>query len=342
MRTQQLPSRVSGGFSVIELMVAIAVSLILLAGVVAMFANSRRSYETTERFSRVQETGRFALDTLTRDIRTSGFAGCARAANYVSTSLATTSVAWNFLEGAVRGFEAGAADMASSGVSPATGTDVLVLRRPRPDAQPLRLTANMTGATAALTVQNLTTGVRTDDVALAYSCEAQAYFHVSSFASGTVEHAVPGTAPTTGPYNSVNTLSYAFRTGAEVVPVETVVYYIAASSQTTGVNSLWRRIGDNAVDELVEGVDRMELEFGVDTNGDFVVDNYQSASAVTNWGNVLSVSLALLVRSNDAYDAQESRTYQLLSSTYTAPANDRYVRQVFEATASIRNRIPVT
>lgn len=343
MRSRQLRSRKLGGFSILELMVAMAISLILLAGVVAMFANSRRSYETIERFSRVQETGRFALDTLTRDIRTSGFSGCARAANYVSTTLANTNlVAWNFLEGAVRGFEAGDANMSASGVTPASDSDVLVLRRPRPDAQPLRLTANMAGATGNITVQNLTTGVRTGDVALAYSCEAQSYFHVTSYASGVIQHTVPGSAPASGPYNSVGTLSYTFRTGAEVVPVEAVVYYIAASSGTTGVNSLWRRIGDNAAEELVEGVDRMELEFGVDTNADLVVDSYQAASAITNWTNVLAVNVALLVRSNDAYVGQESRTYQLLSSTYTAPSDDRYIRQVFEATANIRNRIPVT
>src|SRR5690606_32670244 len=46
------------GFSVVELMVAMAISLLLLAGVVAIFSSSRSSYETTTRLSRIQENGR--------------------------------------------------------------------------------------------------------------------------------------------------------------------------------------------------------------------------------------------------------------------------------------------
>jgi len=50
------------GFSIVELMVAVAISLLLLTGVVAIFVSSKTSYETNERFSRIEENGRFALD----------------------------------------------------------------------------------------------------------------------------------------------------------------------------------------------------------------------------------------------------------------------------------------
>lgn len=338
------------GFSVVELLVAVALSLLLLVGVMAIFASSRSSYETTDRLSRIQENGRFALDQLTQHIRSAGFVGCARQPTYASSSLtnATTVLQWNFMDGPVRGFQSTSATAWSptidaSVTSPSGGSDVLVLRVPARDAEPLRLTADMTSGTDTLTVPNVTNGVQTGDVALAYSCEAQSYFHVSSFAGGVIGHAVS----TGTPGNADNTINYAFRRNAEVIPVETVIYYIrestgvAAGTLPAGTTSLWRRVGLADAQELVEGVERMELEFGVDTNGDTIVDAYQTANAVTNWGNVFSVSVALLVRSLEQYGADtDQRTYQLLNVSVPAPA-DRRMREVFAATASIRNRVRV-
>src|SRR5262249_4071448 len=94
------------GFSLVELMVAMAISLMLLGGVVAVFMSSRASYEATDQLSRIQETGRFALDEIARDVRSAGYVGCARAPTYLSTSLNdNTNVLWDFLDGAVRGHQ---------------------------------------------------------------------------------------------------------------------------------------------------------------------------------------------------------------------------------------------
>ena len=70
-----------------------------------------------------------------------------------------------------------------------------------------------------------------------------------------------------------------------VVPVETVAYYIAPSARVTdandpapaGTTSLWRRRGLNAAEELVEGIEQIQAQYGVDTNGDVIVDAYRTA-----------------------------------------------------------------
>src|SRR5690606_34685195 len=85
-----------------------------------------------------------------------------------------------------------------------------------------------------------------------------------------------------------------------------------------GVPSLWmqRFNRDNTTltspEELVEGVENMQLRFGVDTsttaNGDGAIDEYRTAEEVVdgatdeavidqNWRRVLSVRVALLLRS---------------------------------------------
>jgi type IV pilus assembly protein PilW len=352
--TPSIARRHAGGFSLVELMVSMALSLMLLGGVVAVFMSSRASYEATDRLSRIQENGRFALDEIARDVRSAGFVGCARAPTYLSTSLnSNTNVLWDFLDGAVRGFQFSSASTwapvldTTVVTSAADGSDVLALRIPKREATPLRLQADMTSGTDDITVPNTTTsGLSTGDIALAYSCEAQAFFYVSSFAGGVITH-----AQTTGivPGNANNNVNYAFRTNAEVIPVQTVIYYVRQSSAAAAgvgpadATSLWRKVGSAAPEELVEGVQQMQLQFGVDTNGDAVVDNYVTANAVTSWAQVYSVSVALLVRSLEEYDTDrdlKTTGYQLLDVNVPA-AGDRRLRGVFTTTANIRNRVPV-
>jgi type IV pilus assembly protein PilW len=341
------------GFSLVELMVAMALSLLLLGGVVAVFMSSRASYEATDRLSRIQESGRFALDEIARDVRSAGYVGCARAPTYLSTSLnANTNLLWNFLDGAIRGFQFVSASTWSPALdttavtSPADDSDVLALRIPKREATPLRLQADMASGTDDLTVPNTTSaGLEAGDIALAYSCEAQAFFYVTGFAGGVISHAASPSG--TVPGNANDNINYAFRTNAEVIPVQTVVYYVRQSSAAaagTGpadATSLWRKVGNAAAEELVEGVQQMQLQFGLDTNGDAVVDNYVDANAVIDWSQVYSVSIALLVRSLEEYDTdRDQRSYQLLNVPVPA-AGDRRMRAVFTTTANIRNRVPV-
>jgi type IV pilus assembly protein PilW len=343
-RTSSLRTR---GFSIIELMVAVTLSLLLLGGVATIFSSTRDSYETTDRMSRIQENGRYAIEQITRQIRAAGFVGCARQPTYVSTSLNnSTDLQWNFLGGPVRGYQstgAGAWSPAldASVISPASGSDVLVLRVPARDAEPMRLTTTMTSATADLLVPSVTTGVRTGDVALAYNCEAHSYFYVSDFTAGVIQHAQTAAAPG----NAVATLNYPYRDRVtHVIPVETVIYYIRDSTAATlpaGTRSLWRRVGLNAAEELIEGVEQLQLRFGVDTNGDVIVDVYQTANDVANWTEVISVEVAVLIRSIDGYGSgTDNRSYQLLDVTVPAVADSR-IRGVFTATSTIRNRVRV-
>src|SRR4029450_2648887 len=67
---------------------------------------------------------------------------------------------------------------------------------------------------------------------------------------------------------------------------------------------LWRIAGNTNPEELIQGVERMELRFGVDANSDRIADSYTTANGVANWDNVITVSVALLVRSPDEYGTE--------------------------------------
>ena len=65
------------GVGLVEIMVAVTLSLILMAGLVQVYTGNKQTYRIQESLSRVQENGRFALDFITRDLRSAGFLGCA-------------------------------------------------------------------------------------------------------------------------------------------------------------------------------------------------------------------------------------------------------------------------
>lgn len=63
----------SSGFTLIELMLAMAISLFLIGGVVLIQSSSRATSAEAENLSRMQENIRFTTDLMVRDIRNAGF-----------------------------------------------------------------------------------------------------------------------------------------------------------------------------------------------------------------------------------------------------------------------------
>lgn len=64
------------GLSLIELMVAMAIGVVLLLGLVQVMAGSRAAYQLSSGVARTQENARFAMDSLQRDLRMAGHLGC--------------------------------------------------------------------------------------------------------------------------------------------------------------------------------------------------------------------------------------------------------------------------
>ena len=70
------PMRRPHGFSLVELLVSMTLGLILLGGMIAVFAGNRRSADINEATTHMQENVRFALGAIASDIRMAGHQGC--------------------------------------------------------------------------------------------------------------------------------------------------------------------------------------------------------------------------------------------------------------------------
>jgi len=65
--------KVQAGLSIVELLVALMISMLLMTGVVQVFLASKQTYASNEAASRLQENGRFALEFIAQSARHAGY-----------------------------------------------------------------------------------------------------------------------------------------------------------------------------------------------------------------------------------------------------------------------------
>jgi type IV pilus assembly protein PilW len=341
--------RVQRGFSVVELMIAMTLSLLLMAGALAILQSSKMTYNENDRLARLQEAGRTVVELMLRDARPAGFLGCSRPLNgdeFANGLNNSNSLLWNFAQPAF-GFEAtgGAWSPALDALVPnaTVGSDVLVLRTSRQGQPVFRINTPVTNTAAVIQVDSDPgAAIAADTPMIIGDCEGSSVFMATSYnalsaTTGEISHAI---AVGGGDGNTSADLTRGFVLGAQVMPVQTVVYYVRPSDAGTGP-ALWQRVGTTAPQELVDGVQNLQVRFGVDTDNNLQADVYQTADAVNaanNWPRVVSVEVAVLVQSpQETGPEKDSRTYNLLG-TNLGPFNDRRQRAVFTTTVVLRNR----
>lgn len=64
------------GVTLVELLIALALSLTVLIGLSAVYVTAKQSFRFQENSGQLQEDANYALDTLAKDIRMAGFGGC--------------------------------------------------------------------------------------------------------------------------------------------------------------------------------------------------------------------------------------------------------------------------
>ncbi|MDH5395833.1 MAG: prepilin-type N-terminal cleavage/methylation domain-containing protein, partial [Gammaproteobacteria bacterium] len=75
MKIKNNSVKYSNGLTLVELMVAMVISGILMLGIVQIFSTNSRSYKVQDENARMQESGRYAFNTLMTDIRRAGYLG---------------------------------------------------------------------------------------------------------------------------------------------------------------------------------------------------------------------------------------------------------------------------
>ena len=324
------------GLSLVELMIAMVIGLILLTGILQItIANSDNS-RMHEQMSRVQETGRFAIDILTKDIRMADFWGCASSLSKITNNLNPAGSGYAGLEfdNGVHGTDgaSGAADSITLGGAYGTGLTIQPPYGPQPSAN-VKVDAD--------------NWLEQNDIVLVSDCLAGDIFQVTNANpgnTGTVVHNTGTVSSGPGNYNpgacsgggNAHCLSKVYEGDAQIYRLQTLTYSIQQAAFEEP--KLMRSYNAGTAVELVAGVENMQFDYGVDTDGDNVADYYKTATQVTaagEWESVITVKVSLLIRASETY-MNESQTYTYNGTTVTS--TDRRLRRVFTTVITLRNR----
>jgi len=305
------------GITLVELMIAMVIGLVLTAGILQLFVSNKQTYRITESMSRLQENGRFAMHFLTKDIRMADHWGC-RSKNLPIKSNLDSDAYFDLPIDALAGTDGAAV----------TDPDSITVKGVISDG--ILLTAPMPTKSADLQVAN--NKLKQGDHLLISDCSDGDIFQKTNTSGTVIKHDIAGSAPgnLTKPFNSL------YDTDAQVYKLNFVTYSIQPG--TSGQNSLFRSINGAAAQELVEGIEDMQILYGEDTDADGAA-NYYKASGNVNMNNVVSVRISLIAVTLEDNIIKQANSYSIFGGTPINPTDNR-IRRVFTSTTVIRNRLP--
>ncbi|MDD4865503.1 MAG: PilW family protein [Alishewanella agri] len=145
---------------------------------------------------------------------------------------------------------------------------------------------------------------------------------------------------TTGPNGFCND----YQNGASLTlsVLEQRAFYIAPGQDGEPALMMQTIDADNKaiqVEQIISGIEAMQITYGVNGAGSSrAAANYVTANAVTDWQQVVSVRVSLLLRSADNVLPQSGQQNWLVNATTLQVSTDRRSRLVLTATTAIRNK----
>jgi type IV pilus assembly protein PilW len=328
------------GVGIVELLVAVTIGMVLIAGALNVFITSRKTYTLNQRVARTTENADFALTEVARHVNLAGYWGkfadgrqvvnrTDRDNSGLGTPLHTTNIAttdctagwYSDVERRIEGLENTNSPYRTTCLPDANyqaNTDILVVRH----VEPVAVTTGNLAAT--------TTFVRSE--------VGQAELFV-------------GTTPPGG-----------FSTDAANYLLRSIAFYVSPFSLTVGdgIPALKRvelQPGPEVIvsnppsgnEIVVSGVENMQVQYGVNTAVDdplnpnvrsFSANSYVNADNVADWSQVVSVRVWMIVRAETTErDYVNTDTFNLPNGDFTAPG-DGFRRVMAIRTIQLRNPEP--
>jgi type IV pilus assembly protein PilW len=331
------------GFTIVELMVAVTISLTILAGLVSVFANNSRTRGEIERANQQTENGRYTLQLIVDDLHNAGYL-----AEFNPVPLATpavkpdpcdTSVAGlnSALPIAVQGYDNGAVVPACL-TDVRAGTDILVVRH---------------ASTCVVGSAGCDANVAGNPYFQTSGCNSLAELSSGNIAT----YFVLDTNPASFTLHKKDCVTLASQ-----YQYRTHIYFVANNDQAgDGIPTLKRAelgAATFSIVPLVEGVENLQIEYGLDTSVPTTgtpaaytadPDSFSAACVATPsicvgfWRNTVAAKINVLTRNTTTTRGYiDSKVYTLgLKADGTAntvgPFNDSYKRHANESVVMLNN-----
>ena len=369
------------GLSLVELMISLTMGAMITAGVVRLFSANSEAYRVLQGQARMQESARFAMEFLRRDVENAGRLGCNSnldpddATFYFNQVALPPPFEYDIHTAFVQGYEgqAGGAWLPAPGVRELPGksggadtrvflkrtgiktdkilqgTDILVFRGIERTDMFNYLESSMTTASQKdIKVVRPADGVDglgfvEDELVLIHDCEKATLFQVTDITDTdpiVLSHAT-GVRDWSNASDHLTTLN-TYQTDAAVSAVVTSIYYIApgAGQNRSGSTplSLWRKQGIASPVELVEGIEDLQILYGIGNAG--FPARYVTANQIGD-RQIYTVRVSLVANTIDDVGGTVSTTHGCKVQTcYDGEAVngiDGLQRRTFTQTVALRN-----
>ncbi len=355
------------GFSLLELMISMTISLFLVGGLSFVLANAHKINRLQNDGQIQNESGRYAIDLLSRDLRMAGHYGCLKGqrpeirvgGNYRVEplhGLDGDNPGWHPTPKTELSTEEGGNP--NSGENPVDNekSDSIIIRTAAPLAQDATLAAV---ADPVGTGSADISGIKRGDILLIADCKQSIpprgdIFSVSGKGEKEIEHGIisgvdfPNTSPALSDYTS----TLATEPGLHLYEFLSIKYKLKKDGNNYDIPTLYRQINSKPAQPVIPGVDAMQFLYGKDTGGtpapDVFVPADQVVSAgvtstpdpVEEWARVRAVKVALLIRTEQEYGAKDlgRNPYPMQVADFSfADDGKRVRRRVYETTVNLRN-----
>jgi len=318
------------GLSIIELMIASTLGLLGIAAVGGVYLSSSRNYKQDQSQALLGSELSYAMASITRDLEMAGFWAPARDPSVIQ-ALATlsgsdcgtaTTTGWTFQE-----FTAVAVD---DNVDSATAHT----------NHPCLATADIQPGSDIVAVKRVHGTADGSDTATAGLVNGHVYLR-THFAQGALYNR-GGTAPTLAtPYQE-----WEYRPSVYFVQPYTVT-----ATESPQVPSLCRMTLQTAAGAtaptwakqcIAQGVENLQIEIGVDTDGDGATDYFVSNPSATEMSQAIAARIYLLARSANADpNYSDPRTYAIgnMAASLGTPSTTgvHYYRKTVSSEVVLRN-----
>lgn len=339
------------GFTLIEMMIAMLLGLVVIAGVASVFLAGQQSFRTNSALGEVEDGSRIAFELMSRDIREAGLIGCDstnnRVANVLGNGPNNGGTDWwanwhNALHG-YGGANSNAADGDVDQADPAVTTGSGVGQRVAgTDSIEIISAGTLPSSVAAdkepaanFKLNEPSSTLQSGDVIIVCSPDHATIVQISNYNDSNVT-VVHNTGNAVQPGNCSKGLGYPSNCGSTngniyTFPPNSLISTLSAGDWYVGYNSAGGtslyRIGLTNVNqtsmatqaqEIVRGVTDMQITYLQTPNTSFV-----AAASVTDWSQVVAVRVTLT-----------------LQSTFKrATVDSTPITRTYSATTTVRNRV---
>lgn len=348
MRTS---TRRVAGFTLVELMIGLALGLIVTSSAIGIFVSNGNTYRATESLGRIQENARVAFELMARDIREAGGNVCSRNLPMANVLRNAGSAWWASAPG-IRGYDGSQAFSelpfgtgAGQRVAGTQGIEIVSAA-----ASPGLSVVNNPAMAAALHVNSRDHGFVPGDILMVCDSRQMSIFQMTNpgpmgvgvrnwtIVRNTGGRVHPGNCtqrlglrPEPAACNQDSGSPYSYEPGSQIAKVRAVRWYVGNNGR--GGRSLYQTAlrnagagGDGAairVEEVAEGITDLQFQF-------LPIDGaaYAAPAAITDWSQIAAVRVTVTLRGGQG---------SIIENVGTDGAA---LQRQFAHVVTLRNRLP--